>query len=167
MMLDRNPAAHHPRSPRGEGRLAARLRRFEVDGGRLLEHEADGGRLDLRVGGQAPAFPLLDDRQPAGDRQLGEVVAHGAGRLLVILGPAAGGTKDLVSPTDGELERAVRQVRPGCEDQLQFHEPPRLGQRVGEDHTPSSVEDANCVFRRSWTVIPIEGGQGSERSDAG
>ena len=29
MMLDRKPASHHPLSPRGEGRLAARLRRFE------------------------------------------------------------------------------------------------------------------------------------------
>src|SRR5664280_2133355 len=106
MLLDHKSASHHPLSPRGEGRLAARLRRFEVDGGRLLEHEADGWRLDPRVGGQAPSLLFLDDRQPAGDRELGEVVAHGADRLLVILSPAAGGAKDLVSPPDGELARA-------------------------------------------------------------
>jgi len=33
---------------------------------------------------------------------------------------------------------------------------------------PEKLADGRgCVFRRRWTVIPGEGGQGAERSDAG
>jgi len=57
------------------------------------------------------------------------------------------------SPRSTRPARAVRPVRPGCEDQLQLHEPPRLGQRVSEHHTPSSVEDANSNHQHC--VLPI------------